>query len=548
MITDMNHEKERRNDVNKILNSPHPRKIVVAGPGTGKSYLFEQAIRKKKAEGKDKFLAITFIGKLGDVLADDLAGLAETKTLHGFARKLVLEEYSKGSKGWIYYPKMTDIIEDDLNIKGITEFKIGDEAYKKRTEYYKAIGERDVVHYAVQICKNYHDKIPEYDLILIDEFQDFNETEAEFVDWLATKNEILIVGDDDQALYTWKGSHPKFIRSKFDESNTNFESHTLKYCSRCTEVVINAFYGLVKHFKNKLNNRIDKDYICYYPEKEDDNKLNPNILILEEVGPRLIPTIIKNELSKILKEQKIKSVLIIGEGKTCRYLLSGIAKKLREFGFANVKEGGRYNKPFSFKPHVIEGYKILLEKENDVLAWRLLIEEFKNTNKKKRIILDNYDNSNGVVESLPSEFKKTQEKNAETLQRILNRSESGRNQIADSSTNKLLRQIVLEEKEKREIFINQLIDENNNLPRPLANLDITVCNILGSKGLGADVVFVVGFDQGKLPSKEDATDSEIWQILVALTRTKKCIYFINTKGKEMSQFINHIDKEFYKII
>ncbi len=65
-----------------------------------------------------------------------------------------------------------------------------------------------------EYARKYPNKIPVFDLILVDEFQDFNETESEFVDLLAQKNEIVIVGDDDQTLYGFKGSfllHPSEI-------------------------------------------------------------------------------------------------------------------------------------------------------------------------------------------------------------------------------------------------------------------------------------------------------------------------------------------------
>lgn len=212
MTTQIDHKIERSNDSNKILNSKHSKKVVVAGPGTGKSFLFQEAIKKKMSEGKGKFLAITFIGKLCDELADDLAGLAKTMTLHGFVREFLL---SKCPRGWEYYPRMYELIQEDLSINGISKFDIGDENYENRTKYYKAIGDADVVHYAVQICKKDPEKIPIHDLILIDEFQDFNEKEAEFIDLLASKNEVLIVGDDDQALYAFKGSFSKFIRDKY---------------------------------------------------------------------------------------------------------------------------------------------------------------------------------------------------------------------------------------------------------------------------------------------------------------------------------------------
>ncbi|HOI97918.1 MAG TPA: 3'-5' exonuclease, partial [Candidatus Pacearchaeota archaeon] len=73
--------------------------------------------------------------------------------------------------------------------------------------------------------------------------------------------------------------------------------------------------------------------------------------------------------------------------------------------------------------------------------------------------------------------------------------------------------------------------------------DITVCNILNSKGLGADIVFLVGFDQGRFPLKKDPTENEIYQMLVAITRAKKRIYLINTIGRKISQFIDCLNKK-----
>src|SRR3989338_2781590 len=98
----IDHKMERENDLKKIKDSTHKRKIVVAGPGTGKSYMFGELIEEKRKQGKTNFLAITFIGKLGDALADDLCGLAKTTTMHSYARSFVLDSW----RGWTYYPRM----------------------------------------------------------------------------------------------------------------------------------------------------------------------------------------------------------------------------------------------------------------------------------------------------------------------------------------------------------------------------------------------------------------------------------------------------------
>lgn len=536
----IDYKAERDSDVEKIKNSSNTKKVIVAGPGTGKSFLFEQVIKKMRLEGKKRFLAITFVGKLGDYLSDDLAGLAETMTLHGFARQFMLRQCPTD---WKYYPKMKSLIKEDLETKGIVDFQIGDENYKKRTGFYKAVGEDDVIYYAVQICKKDNNKIPKYDLILVDEFQDFNEIESEFIDLLAQKNEIMIVGDDDQALYGFKGSSPKYIRDKYDPKNTDFESHTLRFCSRCTEVIINSFHNIVNNFKlnTEGSGRIKKEYKLYIPDKKIDSELNPKIVVLRGVKSGSIPYKIKNELDKLLGQQKIKSVLIIGEGQSCQTLLSNIANKLRWFGFNNVDYNRDIDKPFSIRQEIIDSYKFLSFNTTDPLAWRLLIATLLKENEWKEIVSNNFDNSDSFINSIPEKIKREQLLNSNILNKILNKPSSSINAIAESTFDKFKDLIVLEKRSDRKLLVNQLVSENKTLARPLVNLDITVCTILGSKGLGADVVFLVGFDQGKLPSKESIKESEIYQMLVALTRAKKRIFFVNTQGCSMSKFIDSID-------
>lgn len=41
-------KQERQKHVDEVLNSPSMKKLVVAGPGTGKTYLFKQILEGKK--------------------------------------------------------------------------------------------------------------------------------------------------------------------------------------------------------------------------------------------------------------------------------------------------------------------------------------------------------------------------------------------------------------------------------------------------------------------------------------------------------------------
>lgn len=538
----INYKREREEDASYILNSKHKKKVVLAGPGTGKSHLLEQAIKIKREEGRTKFQAITFLGKLRDNLADDLAGLATTTTLHGYARELVL----KYQRGWVYHPTMKKIILEDLMLMGLESINVGDTEYLERSQYYKAVGDEDVVFYAAQICKADRSKIPTLDLLLIDEFQDFNEVEDEFICLLAEKSEVIIVGDDDQALYKWKNAHPKYIREKHDESNTDYESHTLRWCTRCPEVVINAFHDITAHYASVLRGRKQKEYLCYYPAKEEENRLNQKINILHS-GYTSIARNIRFELEKILKTQKIKSVLIIGEGKSCKSILPTIARYLMESGFRNVDSKSNFSTPFTLNQDMVDGYKYLKKHDNPVLGWRLISMKLPE-GQLDELIKANFSNPDGIGSSLSSDFKKEHLWNANTMLNLINGTPSARAGIADRSLERLQENIVTHKKKERELLTDQLVLDNHHLKLPLANLDITVCSIQGSKGLGADAVFLIGFDQGKLPAQQEATDEEVYQLLVALTRTKKTLYLVNTIGCEMSNFLKSMNEDRYEII
>jgi superfamily I DNA/RNA helicase len=534
----MDFETERKDDTDKIKNSEHPRKVVVAGPGTGKSYLFSEIIKKKQEEGKNNFLAITFIGKLGDFLADDLCGLAETVTMHSFARTLVFQY----CQNWNYYPNIYQIIKEDLEAEDVDSFVIGDENYKEKTKYYRTTGDADVVHYAIQILKNDPNKIPLFDLILVDEYQDFNKEESELVDLLSKKNDIVIVGDDDQALYSFKGSSPDFIREKYHQDNINFESYTLRFCSRCTEVIIKYFHKLAESFNlnNPENGRIEKEYICYLPDKKRDSDINSKIHLIVNCPPGMIAYKIKDELSSLTKSQKIKNVLIIGEGQSCVSLLKTITQQLKDYGFKNIDS--RYiENILPLKNDIIDAYKFINRDESSLIGWRILSNPTDQAEKDNHV--KNAKTLNLIIEGTPSKLKALNHKNIWNLEKEIECWDINENK-KDLSCDELENIIHKEQCDliRKKILINELKKDNIYLPRPLLNLNVTICNILNSKGLGADIVFLVGFDQGKFPSKEKVDDSEIYQMLVALTRAKKRIYLINTVGSKVSKFIDYIDE------
>jgi SpoVK/Ycf46/Vps4 family AAA+-type ATPase len=100
-------DRERTQHVDAIVRSPARKKIVVAGPGTGKTFLFKAILRDTRDS-----LTLSFVNSLIEDLSLELYGLSEVKTLHSFARGLL----SKGLGSGKVFPKLSDVIREDAKL------------------------------------------------------------------------------------------------------------------------------------------------------------------------------------------------------------------------------------------------------------------------------------------------------------------------------------------------------------------------------------------------------------------------------------------------
>jgi len=147
-------KRERQEHVNAILHSPSNKKIVVSGPGTGKTLLFKSIL-----EGKKKTLTLTFVNTLVEDLSLELCGLSDVRTLHSFALTELNNATGKSIK---VFPKLSEVIKEDARIL-LNEaidfdhlFHNRDDEnkhivfYRKRKNYYGHYGFSDIVFAAVR--------------------------------------------------------------------------------------------------------------------------------------------------------------------------------------------------------------------------------------------------------------------------------------------------------------------------------------------------------------------------------------------------------------
>lgn len=98
--------------------------------------------------------------------------------------------------------------------------------------------------------------------LIVDEYQDLNPTDLEFIDWMINHGvNTFIAGDDDQSLYSFRFASPDGLRS-FNHRFPNTSDFELRYCFRCTSDVLSAAQSLLAKYSEL--NRIPKQLSSLY--------------------------------------------------------------------------------------------------------------------------------------------------------------------------------------------------------------------------------------------------------------------------------------------
>jgi superfamily I DNA/RNA helicase len=520
-------KEEREKCLQKILESNAPRKLVVAGPGTGKTYMFSQVLQKN---GRGKNLAMTFIRRLAEDMDVSLGKFAEVKTFHAYCKKILHEQ--NGKVELVSY--LTALISRDAELveEGLSDFDSKLQNLEEnsrevgfclsRGDYYEVVSFNDSVYRVYRELLTNPDIVPSFGQILIDEFQDFNLLEVAFIRELEKKGSIIVVGDDDQAIYDDRHASPAYLRDKHKAGE--YQVFELPFCIRCPEVIVEATNKLIQVAQSfgYFKGRIPKRFECYLPVKEADSVKYPKIVTVQCSTVQIVSNYIEKEIRKIdpgdvaeswTEGVEYPTVLIVG----AKQYLAKIAKDLRH-EFPQLV----YRIPSQNIYGVIDGYEKLLRDKESNFAWRILIEFFLSLSEVKAVLRASLDGT-PMVKLLEGEFMKRHLRVIEII-KILQQ----QGQLSDELRNELYSLIGEYSTEIIGHFGPQpeKVDVETDKTRP----SILLTSFKGCKGLSAGHVFIVGANNGYIPrDPNQIEDLEISQFLVALTRTRKQCHIISNK-------------------
>ncbi len=103
-------------------------------------------------------------------------------------------------------------------------------------------------------------QLPQIDHLIVDEFQDLNACDQEFVRLLSANNAVLFVaGDDDQSIYSFRHANPDGI-VQFQTAYPASATHVLPDCFRCTPAVLTPASRLIAYNLNRVTKNLTSLY------------------------------------------------------------------------------------------------------------------------------------------------------------------------------------------------------------------------------------------------------------------------------------------------
>jgi DNA helicase-2/ATP-dependent DNA helicase PcrA len=143
--------------------------------------------------------------------------------------------------------------------------------YQKKLETARALDFGDLILMTVSALKRYPETLEKYQnkfkYIMVDEYQDTNRAQYVLTKMLAAKRQnICVVGDDDQSVYSWRGADVNNILD-FEKDYPDAKSVKLEQNYRSTPKILETAYKVVKNNLGRVEKKL-------WTQNSDDGSLS----------------------------------------------------------------------------------------------------------------------------------------------------------------------------------------------------------------------------------------------------------------------------------
>lgn len=416
-------------------------------------------------------------------------------------------------------------------------------AVLKWLEEHEAALMEEIVYYAVDLAR----KLPaasfidEPQYIFVDEFQDLNRLEQEFIELLAARsNLLLVVGDPDQSIYSFKYAYPNGI-IEFSK-RADVQTHRHLVTTRCPKRVLNVANDLLKQ-----SDPTRMDLVQPAPDAEDGE-----IHFVRRDTPREEFAYLLGSISLRIRSGAVpKSILVLAPRKK-------LGQEFAEYANANA---GRARIPSGVNFAFVAKPEFSDQEQERILLFSLRAKPTSLAHIRAYVGRDEKDHfaqelaelkqrygtlpavlQNARVDDWPK--KKTRVRalcgRIEQLRTFLAASPTGQSLAAlldelfphGNEELKHVRQMLdalLEEGDTVETLYAKFLDYIRTVPSP--DSTVRVMTLMGSKGLTADHIYILGCNAGNVPGVNRSTHITDQQhkeeqrrlLFVGFTRARKSL-------------------------
>ena len=602
--------------------------LVLAGAGSGKTKVLTQRIAYLIEEGISpaNILAITFTNKAAKEMKERVykligpdANYIQISTFHSLGLKILKENYE-----FLGYDKNFVILDSDDTLTVVKKLM---KDLNMNPKYYNAKELRSKISSAknelitpekfkkiefdekvVSLYKRYCEKLKagnsvdfddllilpiklfqlseniltyyqeKYKYVLIDEYQDTNEAQYVFSKMLCKKyRNIFVVGDNDQAIYAFRGANYKNILN-FEKDYPDCKTILLEENYRSSQTILNAANSVIKHNKlrkdknlwsnNEIGNKIK--YVKTDDEKAEGDYVVKEIKALAEKGINYDDIAIlyrTNAQSRSIEESMLKANIpyrVIGsfyfynrkeiKDLLCYLRLINNPKddvsltriiNVPKRGIGNVTIGNITKKAEENNISMFEA----IESGKELVFKNMILELTKECqNLSLTEMVEKVLEKSGLRKELQEEKNLENEIRLENLEEFKSITMNYENEFGEISLDDFLNEISLVSD------ITEHTDGSNK---------VSLMTVHAVKGLEFDYVFIIGMEEGIFPhfnsimeGSNEAIEEERRLCYVAITRAKKDLWIINTKKRMLygqtssnppSRFIDEIDEKYLDI-
>ena len=426
-----------------------------------------------------------------------------------------------------------------------------------------------------EVLKEYQET---YKYIFIDEYQDTNRPQYILSKMISAKyRNITVVGDADQAIFTWRGANYKNILN-FENDYKEAKTVLLEENYRSTKTILNAANNVIKNNKIRKEKNLwteneegcKIEYYKAFDEKDESYYVVDEIkkLIANNVNPNDICVLYRaNAQSRVIEEAFLTNSIaynIVGSyafynRKEIKDLISYLkliynpkddVSLLRVINYPKRGIGLKAIENLTIKASVDNKSLYEVIDSGKELIFKELIESLREKEKNISLteLIDTILEDSGIKKDLESEKSIEADIRLDNLEEFKSITRAYENSQGSISLGEFLDELSL---------ISDVSEQKED-----KNDKVTLMTMHAVKGLEFDYVFVIGFEEGLFPhmnafESNEEMEEERRLCYVAITRAKKKLYLVNARSRLLygkisnnipSRFVEEIGNEYLDTI